>query len=908
MLSKRKGKTKMKNIIKTAQCPRKCYLSQQKLLSKTNKAYDSATALRHLMGDEEFKNWKDLETINKYYKNLPYYLQNEKAREVTIVQTFMQRFVDYFYENGFVLIDKMKKVTMPSYGREIKGCFDLVYKDMNDVVHCAFIVKKTTVGKGSSCKNYIGNNLKYQIAYRLAKKEYQQNFVVEEIALMYLNENGASEPKTMKKEYKAERMIKTFNAADADLKQLRIDAATTLPEDENCEDALFRLSDLGADRNAPKNLKHCPDCQFSSLCGFTQQKQSDPELVEEQYKDRSNVHYSESQIKVIEFEKGTCRVLAGPGSGKTTTLVSRVINLLQKGYCEPKDFLLITFTEKGCNELKEKLNSFMKTNLMDMDVNEFNIHTFNSFGAKVISENYEALGFSKEPQLIDQCAVYDTILELLDRLPVIQGYNYQNPLLNFFKAKGVVVKTAEIFKDLKAHGVLTLEEMKKEIPEKQHGICISPAKGKLGSEYYEPPEYYFDYDTFFKLYKGYLDLCKENCYIDYDDQIYLALSCLNDPTILNKYNYKHIMIDEYQDTSESQFEIVRLLAKQYRTESLLVCGDDAQGIFGFRGVSIDNILNFPSQYPNAALFSLDDNFRSTKQIVSFSQKLLRYSSRNLKKKAIAHKEGNPVIYINDLKEKNTNSIETCANLIKTEIKKGTPEEDIAILSRTHKNLALVANELRKNNVSYVFAVTEPLIENQTFLAIKGLTNFMVDPTLYGELVTYLMTVKYKEFQNAEYMDDFVKIEAKLLADELSVKDEQQKFDFLLETIREIKVDQRAMKVLLDEFKTHAITTVTEANEYLQKIVDYNADIEIPKDDNRYQAVTLSTVHAAKGREFKKVYVLLNGFKLPPLFNNLQYSGDEEEELRLLYVAVTRAEELCVLLEDGQDYKFCEKCI
>lgn len=897
----------MKNIIKTAQCPRKCYLSQQKLLSKTNKAYDSATALRQLMRDEELNKWKDFETINKYYKDLPYHLQNEKAREVTIVQTFMQRFVDYFHANGFVLIDKMKKVTMQGYDREIKACFDLVYKDMNDVTHCAIVVKKATVGKGSTAKNYIGRNLKYQIAYRLAKNEYHHDFVVEEIALMYLDENGASEPKTMKKEYKAEKMIKTFNAEDADLKQLRVDSTTALPEDENCDEALFRLSDLGTDRNAPKNLKHCPDCQFSSLCGFIQQKQSDPQLVAETYKDRSNVRFSDSQVKVIEFEKGTCRVLAGPGSGKTTTLVSRVINLLQKGD-EPKDFLLITFTEKGCNELKEKLNSFMKTNLMDMDVNEFNIHTFNSFGAKVISENYEALGFSKEPQLIDQCAVYDTILELLDQLPVIQGYNYQNPLLNFFKAKGVVVKTAEIFKDLKAHGVETIEEMKKKILEKVHGICIQPAKGKSGSENYEPAVYYFDYETFFKLYKGYLDLCKTNCYIDYDDQIYLALKCLSDPEILKKYCYKHIMIDEYQDTSENQFEIVQLLAKQYKTCSLLVCGDDAQGIFGFRGVSIDNILNFPTQYPNAALFSLDDNFRSTKQIVSFSQKLLKLSSRNLQKKAIAHKEGSPVAYINDLKEKNTSSIETCANLIKTEIEKGTPEEDIAILSRTHKNLALVANELRKNNVSYVFAVTEPLIENQTFLAIKGLTNFIVDPSLCGELVAYLMTVKYKEFQNAEYMDDFVKIEAKLLADELSVKDEQQKFDFLLETIREIKVDQRAMKVLLDEFKTHAITTVKEANEYLQKIVDYNADIEIPKDDNRYQAVTLSTVHAAKGREFKKVFVLLNGFKLPPLFNNLQYSGDEEEELRLLYVAVTRAEELCVLLEDGHDYKFCEKCI
>ena len=893
----------MQEILKMVQCPRKCYLSKQKLPNKKSKGYDSMAALRKLLAKEPLANWDDPQTIEAYFAEVPCVLQREKERELNVMRFVLARFVRYFKNAGFVLVEQSHWVTAQVAGVDLKGCFDLIYKDLLGVTHAAFISKHPTVGRMSSAGNYIGKSLKYQLAYRLAEADFNTtDFVVEEIALMSNDENGISLPENMRADYQEKKLNIHFDKKDVNLKSLRVDSSTLLPEDETCEDVLKRCSKMLIDRNAEKNTQHCQDCRYAALCGFIQQKKKDPNLVEEVYKDRSNVRFSQSQEKVINFEKGICRVLAGAGSGKTTTLVSRVINLLQVEDCEPKDFLLITFTDKGCLELKEKLDSFMKTNSIDLDVNEFNIHTFNSYGAQIISENYEYLGFSKPPVLIDQLVVYDMILKMLDQHPIIPGYNYQNPLLDFYKAQGIVVKLAALFKELKAKNIDALIEMQEAIEANRYGIRIKAGKGKIGQPNYVPSEYTFDYALFFNLYKEYCRLCAENAFIDYDDQIHLALKCLKEPSIRRKYVYKHIMIDEYQDTSKSQFALIQQLEKNFELISLLVCGDDAQGIFGFRGVSIDNILNFPYDYPGANLFTLDDNFRSTEQIVEVSNNLLNFSSCGLKKKVIAHKSGKPVTYINNAAAFGSNRFEECVKLIKKEIEEGTKEEEIAILSRTHKNLNLIADALRRKQIDYMFAVSEPLIENQTVIAIRGLLNFMMEPTLSGELISYLMTVKYDEFNRAEYLDDFVAVEAELLAEELNVMDAQQKMDFLLNTIKNINVDRRAMNVLLDEFERQKITDVEHACRYVNKLFDYNSDLEVPKDDRRFQAVTLTTVHAAKGREFKKVFILLDGFKLPEVLFEDKVPSSFDEELRLLYVAITRAEEECTLIEDGEKFK------
>lgn len=856
------------------ECPRKAFLESQHFAIQQTKSLVIKKAMMEAIAEEGFWNIADKYSMDKHFQTIDekyFQLKKEKELELDIIAVQLKRMLNYMRVMGFKFLGSEVKgeVAYTDYFMGVpinepltlRKKFDLVLEN-EDIIYVAKLSRRApelTMRAGT--KNYAGNSVELFMMQTIGEAIYPGKIVVPAIiSLIRKDENSFT---TLQKfdenafEAKVGQNIFSFHFDYAPHEMLL---------------QIASMANMKIDYKSERNCKNCGECEYEKICGYDNSDDVKLEKLSNQEKTVGTPKFTPAQLDIVTFGEGNARVLAGAGSGKTTVLINRVIYLLsEQPDLKPSDFLMITFTEKGVREMKEKLIYWlMKEGYAEDEAAKFEVNTFNGFGQKILNENYKCLGFATQPRLIERIEQIDIIKEILEQFPILQNYNYRNPLLEMFRAKGVILDLAETILKMKEKNIPSLAQFKVSFPVKEIGREIT--KGG----------YFFDYDTCYAMYLKYREALKERNLIDYSDQLNLTLEILEKHDVSEQYAYKHIVLDEFQDTSLEQLLMIkRIRDNSGKVESMLVCGDDAQAIFSFRGVGLENILEFPVHFPGCHNFFMVDNFRSSRQIVDLANDVIEFSPHNLKKSLISKREGDvPKFILTD------SSLEFIAKSIQQNIAQGIKAEDIAVVARTRTEISAINNLLKRKGIPSIMSVSERLIDNQRIIGIISLARFLDDNDDSESLMQWLEISDYQAFINEADLSKYVGIQKQIILDEIKGLNDIQLLSWFKLKIYQLGCQDRAVDKLASIVE--GFSDMKSAHNFLNKMELYRSEISVELDDVAYKAVTLTTVHSAKGREFKHVYVAYDKFKAE---NGRQKGGTtapKDEEVRLLFVAITRA--------------------
>lgn len=583
------------------------------------------------------------------------------------------------------------------------------------------------------------------------------------------------------------------------------------------------------------------------------------------------------QKEAVMHVNGPCLVLAGAGSGKTSVLTNRVAYLIENEV-EPSNILAITFTNKAAKEMKERI-----LKLIGAKAYSIQISTFHSFGLRILKENYQTLGYGKNFTIIDSDDSLTIIKKLLKEMNM--DPKFYNP---------------------------------REIKNK-----ISSAKNELiFPDEYKKQEY--DYKVV-ELYRKYQEKLRNNNSVDFDDLLILPIQLFKENReILNYYQnkYQYILIDEYQDTNEAQYVLSKLLSEKLR--NIFVVGDVDQSIYSFRGANYRNILNFEKDYPETKTILLEDNYRSTKNILDAANSVIKNNKERKDKILRSNKEtGSKVKYIKTTDEKEEASY--VVKEIKKKVQNGINYEDICVLYRTNAQSRTMEEAMLKGNIpyrivgSFYFYNRKEIKDLICYLRL--IYNEKDDASLLRVINSPKRGIGDKTIENLSHVADIEGVslyEAITSGKELTFKNliEEMKqlseslslteiVDMVLEKsgIREELNDKTMESEIrlenLEEFKS--ITRNYEEEKGTVSLGEFLDELSLVSDvsehEDSHDKVTLMTVHAVKGLEFDEVFVIGMEEGIFPHFNAIFDTAASaiEEERRLCYVAITRAKKNLFLL-------------
>lgn len=599
---------------------------------------------------------------------------------------------------------------------------------------------------------------------------------------------------------------------------------------------------------------------------------------------------NERQKEAVITTEGPVLVIAGAGSGKTKVLTTRIAYLIENKKVNSENILAITFTNKAAKEMKDRVSNILKR-----DVRRMHISTFHSFGVEILREYGYLVNIDKN----------FTILDSDDSLKVIKI----------------------IIDDMNLNKTISPKHVKE---------VISSYKNKLVlPEEAEKNTYTFEEKQIVDIYEKYNKKLYNSNSVDFDDLLLIPY------LILDKYNavledfqekYKYILIDEYQDTNDAQYFLVKMLSAKYK--NLFVVGDSDQSIYSFRGANYKNILNFTKDFPNAKVIKLEQNYRSTNNILSIANNVIKNNIERSHKDLWSSLGDGEKVKFNQL-----NTEEDEVNYVISEIKKISNQydyDDIAIIYRTNAQSRLF-EQLFINNVipfklvgsfgffnkkeikdliAYLKLIDNPK-DDISFLRIvnyptRGIGNKTIENLQRKANLSNLSLYESIEeddkkltlFKNLieEIKDNYENISLKSLVERICEKTS------LLETIKKDNdLESSIREENIKEFITYVDNYEKENNsslrEFLENLILFS-DRE-NNNENEEKKVNLMTVHAVKGLEFKVVFVVGLEESLFPYQLSLENVQDIEEERRLYYVAVTRAKEKLYLLSAKRRYAFAK---
>ena len=582
---------------------------------------------------------------------------------------------------------------------------------------------------------------------------------------------------------------------------------------------------------------------------------------------------NEQQLEAVRHIDGPCLVIAGAGSGKTKVLTTRIAYLLESGISD-YNILAITFTNKAAKEMRERLNVLVPDNHVF-------VGTFHSFGLKIIRKNIEALGMNKNFTILDS----DDVLSLIKKIMKEKGIDIKEVSPYFVRNKISFIKNE----------LLTDADMDK--------FFNTPVEKQV-------IEIYHEYDR----------LLRKNNSVDFDDLLKLPVELFKkDKEILLKYqeHYKYILIDEYQDTNEVQYKLSRLLADKYK--NIFVVGDPSQSIYGFRGANFRNILDFEKNFKDTKVVKLEQNYRSTKNILDAANSVIKNNKERKEMDLYSTLgDGVKIKYMRSYDEKH--EIALIVDEIKKLLGEGYTYQDIAIFYRTNAQSRNVEEVLLKNGFpykvvgSYYFYNRKEIKDLLCYLRLINNTNDDVSlrrvintpkrkignksildlerraDDLGLSMFEAIDSGKELEFKNIilELQNDALNLSLTELIDVVLEKSGLKKE---LEQEHSLEADLRLENLM--EFKSitasyEARTGSVNLNDFLEEI-SLIADISEHQDDDN--VITLMTLHSAKGLEFPVVFIIGMEEGIFP-HQNAFFEGDAgiEEERRLCYVGFTRAKE------------------
>ena len=611
---------------------------------------------------------------------------------------------------------------------------------------------------------------------------------------------------------------------------------------------------------------------------------------------------NEPQREAVTTIEGPVMVIAGAGSGKTRALTYRVAYMIQEGI-DPFSIMALTFTNKAAREMKERIMQLVNAS----DARNVWMGTFHSIFARILRIEAEKIGFTAN------FSIYDTD-----------------------DSKALIT---QILKDLQLDT--------KVYPAKQVLSRISAAKSSL----YSPEDYANDPEIqetdrksnkpliaqLFKLYNERLHRANA---MDFDDILYFTNVLLRDnPDVLYKYqnHFKFILVDEYQDTNYAQYLIVKRIAALF--ENICVVGDDAQSIYAFRGANIQNILNFKNDYPDYRLIRLEQNYRSTQNIVNASNAVIAHNKDQIKKKVWSDKEKGELITLLHANSDTEEGTMVANSIFQYKMNRHLPNKSFAILYRTNAQSRSMEEALRKQNIPYkiygglsfydrkeikdllaYFRVVINPEDEQALLRIinypaRGIGKTSIERMMV--IANEQRTSIWKCMENNVFPQDFNMGTVNRFRDFMvmikSFQSLQEKMN-AFELAKHITNTIGLIKVLKEDDSPEGVARVENVEELLNAIMEFSdrqvdettgetarvdlvqfmedvallTDSEMKKDDPDEDYVSLMTIHSAKGLEFPYVYVVGMEENLFPGILSLSTREELEEERRLFYVAITRA--------------------
>lgn len=622
---------------------------------------------------------------------------------------------------------------------------------------------------------------------------------------------------------------------------------------------------------------------------------------------------NDAQLAPVLQKDGPMIVIAGAGSGKTRVLTYRIAYLMSQGV-DPFNILALTFTNKAAREMKGRIADIVGTS----EAKNLWMGTFHSVFAKILRFEADRLGFPSN------FTIYDT--QDSDRLI------------------SSIIKEMGLDKD-----VYKYKQIRSRISSYKNSLITVKA-------YFQNPEL-IEADTAARrprigdIYKNYVDRCFKAGAMDFDDLLLKTNELLTRfPDVLAKYQdrFRYILVDEYQDTNHSQYLIVRALSDRF--QNICVVGDDAQSIYAFRGANINNILNFQRDYDDVNVYRLEQNYRSTKNIVNAANSIIDKNQTKLDKIVWTANEEGPKIKVNRLMTDGDEGRYVASSIFENKMQHQLKDSDFAVLYRTNAQSRSIEDALRKRDIPYriygglsfyqrkeikdVLSYLRLVINPADEEALKRIINFPargIGQTTVDKLVVAANGYNRSIFEVMKHID---KTEVNVNA---GTRNKLKDFVTMIESFQVMNKTANAFELAEHVTKTSGIiraynkeatpediTRLENIEELLNGIKDFvegqkeladatgsiaefledvalATDLDNDKgDDDR---VALMTIHLAKGLEFPYVYIVGMEEDLFPSAMSMNTRSELEEERRLFYVALTRAEKQAYLTYTLSRYRW-----
>lgn len=600
---------------------------------------------------------------------------------------------------------------------------------------------------------------------------------------------------------------------------------------------------------------------------------------------------NDKQLEACCHTDGPLLILAGAGSGKTRVITHRIAYLIEEKSVNPYNILAITFTNKAAKEMRERVD-----NIVGFGAESVWVSTFHSMCVRILRKHIDKLGRTRD------FTIYDT------------------------DEQKTVIK--EVLKYLSLDPKL--------YPERAMIAAISKAK----EEYMSPDDYEKAHATSFrdqqiaKVYAEYQKRLKRNNALDFDDLIYQTIFLFEtNPDVLAEYQerFKYIMVDEYQDTNHTQFILVKQLAAKYR--NLCVVGDDDQSIYKFRGANIYNILNFESEYKDAKVIKLEQNYRSTANILNAANGVIANNEGRKDKTLWTNQEDGDKVKFTRYDDDKSEARGVAAT-VRGINRQGVSLDDIAVLYRTNAQSRLIEEQLIYESIPYKVYGGQNFYSRKEIKDIVCYLKVLVNPEDDNSLKRIINVPKrgigdtsVAKVQEFAMNNDLSLYDALLDIEEVPgmnrAVDKINKFTDMMETFRSMVTEEETpgsiFEAILEktgyvdelnaEGTDEAKTRIENINELRTKITNYEENAEYPNltelledialvadadeedvENEPSQKVTLMTLHSSKGLEFPYVFIVGMEEGLFPSHMSIDSEDPDalEEERRLCYVGITRA--------------------
>ncbi|NHN24507.1 UvrD-helicase domain-containing protein [Flavobacterium jejuense] len=622
---------------------------------------------------------------------------------------------------------------------------------------------------------------------------------------------------------------------------------------------------------------------------------------------------NEAQQAPVLQKDGPMIVIAGAGSGKTRVLTVRIANLMSQGV-DAFNILALTFTNKAAREMKKRIADIVGNN----EAKNLWMGTFHSVFAKILRIEGEKLGYPSN------FSIYDT----QDSVRLIGAIIKEMQLdRDIYKPKQILGRISSY-----KNSLITVKAYFNN-PDLQEADAMSK-KPRMG-----------------EIYQQYVERCFKSGAMDFDDLLLKTNELLNRfPDVLAKYQdrFRYILVDEYQDTNHSQYLIVRALSDRF--QNICVVGDDAQSIYAFRGANINNILNFQKDYENVQMYRLEQNYRSSKNIVEAANNIIDKNKTKLDKIVWTANDDGPKIKVHRSVTDSEEGRFVASTIFEQKMQNQLPNGHFAVLYRTNAQSRSIEDALRKRDISYRIYGGLSFYQRKEIKDVLAYLRLVINPKDEEALVRVInypargignttiekLTVAANHYKRSifEVMEHIDKIDLKLNG---GTKTKLQDFVTMIKSFQVINENQDAFYLtdhvakktgLVQELKKdgtpEGITRIENIEELLNGIKDFTEgqkeidgargalaefleDValatDLDKDTGDDDRVALMTIHLAKGLEFPHVFIVGLEEDLFPSAMSLNTRSDLEEERRLFYVALTRAEHQAYLAYAQSRYRW-----